>query len=122
MALKQGSDHHYRGAIVLWLSRPFLMRAPLGGGAGRHRNRKVGGLRYAGGQWAMTIKPPSAEPKADLLVNRSGQRATLRRIKGVISALKRLISLFKTFLFRHFFKFLKIMRKEGEDFRHQTRS
>lgn len=59
LALKQGSDHHYRGAIVLQLPRPFLMRAPEGGGAGRRRNRKVGGggLRYAESQWGMTINP-----------------------------------------------------------------
>lgn len=44
-ALKQAGGHHYRGAIVLALSlsRPFLMRAPVGGGAGRHGNRGVGG-------------------------------------------------------------------------------
>lgn len=38
LALKQVSDRHHRGAIVLYLPRPFLMKAP--GGAGRHRNRK----------------------------------------------------------------------------------
>lgn len=42
-ALKQGSDHHYRGAIVLQLSRPFLMRAPQGGGqVGTETGRWVG--------------------------------------------------------------------------------
>lgn len=30
--LKAGQRHHYRGAIVLYLARPFLMRAPIGGG------------------------------------------------------------------------------------------
>lgn len=58
LALKQVSDRHHRGAIVLYLPRPFLMRAPEGGGAGRHRNRKGGGLRYAGSKWGMTINPP----------------------------------------------------------------
>lgn len=49
LALKQASGHHHRGAIVLHLPHPVLMRAPEGGGAGRYSNRKVGGAGLGGG-------------------------------------------------------------------------
>lgn len=68
LALKPGSDHHYRGAIVLRPSHPFSYEGASrggGAGAGRHRNWRVGGgleggggggLRYAGSH------PPSTPP------------------------------------------------------------
>lgn len=78
--LKQGSDHHYRGAIVLWLSRPFLMRAPQGGGqvgteTGRWVVVVVGGVKVCRGPMGYDYHPPSpTKPKANLLVDRSGQQ------------------------------------------------
>lgn len=69
LALKEGSDHHYKGAIVLYLYRCFLMRAPEGGGQVGTETGKwvvVVVLRYAGSQWCMTITPTQKE---NLLVN-----------------------------------------------------
>lgn len=53
LALKPGRDHHYRGAIVLRPSHPFsyegASREGGEGGAGRHRNWRVGGGLEGGG-------------------------------------------------------------------------